>query len=143
MFHKTKTYEHECAIRNYYAKNLEFFRENKKLIGKELRYSSTYLRSDMRTIDTSNYLREWEFKIFADYKALGQILQYLALSRSETDLPVRGVIAAFDFSKELIFTNERLNLNLELVHLPEWIRNAGKSRKNRNLILPEIPFEHS
>ena len=116
----------ECRIRDYYAAHLETFRPEEKLARCEQRYSNSSLRADMRTINPQNTIFEWEFKINADYKALGQILQYVALAReNEKSRVIRGVIAAFTFTPELRLANERMNLNLELVLLPTWVRGAG------------------
>jgi len=84
----------------------------------------------MRTVDVANVLREWEFKLFAGPAALGQILTYVALSRREKAMmrPVRGVIAAFGFAKELLFTVEQMNLGIEFVVIPELIRWVGRRR---------------
>jgi len=116
----------ECRIRDYYAVNLGIFRPEQKLARCEQRYSNSSLRADMRTVNPQNTILEWEFKINADYKALGQILQYVALAReNEKSRVIRGVIAAFTFTPELRLANERMNLNLELVLLPTWLRGAG------------------
>ncbi|WP_449542703.1 hypothetical protein [Enterobacter ludwigii] len=116
----------ECRIRDYYAVNLGYFRPEEKLARCEQRYPNSLLRADMRTVNPQNTIREWEFKINADYKALGQILQYIALAReNENSRVIRGVIAAFTFTPELRLANERMNLNLELVLLPTWMRGAG------------------
>ena len=83
-------------------------------------------RADMRTVDRENVLREWEFKLYADYRALGQIIQYVALARlAENFRVIRGVIAAFEFSPELPKVVEVANLSIELVVIPDWMRGAG------------------
>ena len=84
-------------------------------------------RADMRTVDHGQTLREWEFKIEADYSSLGQALVYVALARraSNFERPVRGVVAAFSFPDHIAYANEAMNLGLELVEIPPWLRQAG------------------
>jgi hypothetical protein len=80
----------------------------------------------MRTVDCNDLLREWEFKLHADYRALGQILIYVSYARQELGFrPVQGVIAAFTFLPELRRAVEIMNLNIELLTLPPWMRAAG------------------
>ena len=136
-----KIYEHECRVRDAYADGLSDHRLGEVLARTEQGYEGTLLRADMRTIDKSDLIREWEFKIFADYKALGQILQYVALARrAENFRPIRGVIAAFNFAPEMIVANEVMNLNLEFVVLPSWLRRSGFVIGAPLQILPKIPF---
>ena len=132
----------ECRIRDYFSRLIEHQRPGEILVRREQRYSGSLLRADMRTVDQNDLLREWEFKLEADYKALGQILQYLALARTnEKFRPIRGVIAAFTFTKELRLANEIMNLNLELVELPAWMRGAGALPQSSNDTLGvRIPF---
>jgi hypothetical protein len=98
----------------------------------------------MRTVDKTQLLREWEFKIHADYRALGQILTYIALARRERDFArvVRGVIAAFDFQPEVRLAIEVLNLGIELVILPPWMAAAGgiPSSERADQTAPAIPY---
>lgn len=116
----------ECRVRDYFAEHLSERRMGELLVRREQRYAGSLLRADMRTIDQNNVIREWEFKIDADYKALGQILQYVALARTNEGFrAIRGVIAAFTFTSELRLANEVMNLNLEFVELPAWMRGAG------------------
>ncbi|MCH4880154.1 hypothetical protein EQV97_22605 [Pseudomonas sp. TMW22090] len=136
-----KIYAHECRVRDAYADALSDYRNGEILARTEQGYEGTLLRADMRTIDKSDLIREWEFKISADYKALGQILQYVALARkAESFRPIRGVIAAFHFSPEMIVANEVMNLNLEFVVLPSWLRRSGFVIGLPLQVLPKIPF---
>lgn len=123
-----KEFEHECRIRNCFAKNLSDLRPNERLIATESVYEGTGTRVDMRTIDKFNVLREWEFKIEAGYSALGQILTYLAMARLRDNFQNRitGVIAAFDFHPELAKVIEVMNLGVELVTIPQWMARAGR-----------------
>jgi hypothetical protein len=116
----------EIRVRDYYAESLRRVRPNEHFAAREQRYQGSALRADMRTVCQQNILYEWEFKIHADYRALGQILAYVALARRELNFrPVRGKIAAFSFSEEVVLANELLNLGLELVTIPDWMRFAG------------------
>ncbi len=136
-----KIFKHECRVRDEYARSLANYRNNEILARTEQRYVGTLLRADMRTVDTFDVIREWEFKINADYRALGQILQYVALARrAELFRPIRGVIAAFEFTPELRLANEVMNLNLELVLLPSWLRTSGYLNEEVGVTLPRIPF---
>nr|WP_180205472.1 hypothetical protein [Pseudomonas sp. SbOxS1]NYU05578.1 hypothetical protein [Pseudomonas sp. SbOxS1] len=136
-----KIYAHECRVRDAYAETLSDHRNGEILARTEQGYDGTLLRADMRTIDKSDLIREWEFKISADYKALGQILQYVALARkTENFRPIRGVIAAFRFSPEMIVANEVMNLNIEFVVLPSWLRRSGFVVGAPLQVLPKIPF---
>lgn len=93
----------ECKIRDCYIKNLHLLRPNEIYIAKEHPLHSSALRVDMQTVDINNTFRDWEFKIYADYKALGQLLTYIAYSKLESgfDQNIIGVIAAFSFQPEL------------------------------------------
>ncbi|QYY79484.1 PDDEXK family nuclease [Pseudomonas germanica] len=135
-----KIFEHECRVRDEFSRSLSNYRPSEILARTEQRYWGTLLRADMRTVDTDDVIREWEFKINADYKALGQIIQYVALARkAESFRPIRGVIAAFTFTNELRIANEVMNLNLELVLLPSWLRRSGYLIEEA-AVLPRIPF---
>ncbi|NWC70365.1 hypothetical protein HX873_20920 [Pseudomonas sp. P7758] len=139
-----KIYEHECRVRDEFARGLQNHRAGELLARTEQRYKGTLLRADMRTVDKSDLIREWEFKINADYKALGQILQYVALARqAESFRPIRGVIAAFSFTPEIIIANEVMNLNLELVVIPGWLRRSGYINEYSAASLPRIPYAPS
>ena len=119
-------YVHESRIRDLYAQTLTAERPFERFVKKEVRYPQSPVRADMRTVDYNDLLREWEFKIHADYRALGQILIYVARARKELAFrPVRGVIAAFTFLPELRHAVEIMNLNIELLTLPPWMRAAG------------------
>lgn len=84
------------------------------------------MRVDLRTVDASNLLREWEFKIVATYEALGQVLVYAHRAILENPhRQVRGVIAAFEFQPELYETVRGFCLNIELVTIPSWMAQAG------------------
>ena len=117
----------ERQIRDYYAANLPEFRPRELVLGKEVTYKSSSVRVDMRTVCSDNVIYEWEFKKFAEYKSLGQILTYMSLAELEfgSGVYIRGVIAAFGFDRHLQQTLRIQRLHIELVKLPDWIRNAG------------------
>ena len=119
-------YAHECHVRDAYAHNLRALRPDERLVKREHRYISAGRRIDMRTVDRLGTLREWEFKISADHRTLGQILIYLAHARRELGFrPIRGVIAAFEIPEELRIAVEVMSLNIEFVTIPSWMRSAG------------------
>lgn len=123
-------HERECRVRDYYASELAQHRPGELLIARENSYDGTAVRADMRTIDRSNVTRLWEFKISASYKALGQILVYMAMARRAEEAAgrtclIRGVIAAFNFQPEIAYAVERLNLSIELVTLSPVLAHAG------------------
>lgn len=119
-------YSNECRVRDAYAQRLSMFRPDERLVKKELRYATAARRVDMRTVDRLGTLREWEFKISADHRTLGQLLIYLSHARRELGFrPVRGVIAAFSVPDELRTAIEVMSLNIELVTLPSWMRYGG------------------
>jgi hypothetical protein len=96
----------------------------------------------MRTVDSGNVLRIWEFKIAASYDGLGQILSYLALERLATAFGrrVEGVLAAFSIQPEIRTAIGVLNLGIELVELPAKLRLAGGVPAITNSTpLPDIP----
>ena len=130
-------YAHETRIRNAFASVLRDYRKDERLAKKEVTYKEAGARSDMRTVDRQNIIREWEFKIEADYSALGQILVYVALARKEFRHKrlVRGVLAAFSFPENLVYTVEAMNLGIELYTIPGHLQNAG----NLGATLPEGP----
>jgi hypothetical protein len=65
--------------------------------------------------------------VHADHRALGQVLIYLAHARQQFSFrPVRGVIASFSIPDELRRAVEVMNLAIELVVLPTWMRAAGE-----------------
>ncbi|MEU0859275.1 hypothetical protein ABZ352_28205 [Streptomyces griseofuscus] len=133
-------YAHECAIRDTYARRLEDFRPQERLIRTELTYQEVGLRADMKTVDTDNVLRVWEFKIQADYNGLGQVLTYLAMERkSSPGRQVRAVLAAFEFADSILETNETLNLGIEMITLPPMLRRAG-SVPSQVVNADSIPF---
>ena len=121
-------FANECQIRDYYAENFAEFRLNERIIEREHKCGQTAIRADLYSVDCQKIFREWEFKIYADYKALGQILTYVAMARkhSEFKKTIRGVIAAFDFQPEVKEAIEILNLGIEIIQLPNWISGAGK-----------------
>lgn len=123
-----KEFERECLIRDTYALNIGQEKPDQIVIGKEARYRSSNLRVDLQTVDKHNLYREWEFKLYADYKALGQILVYVAEAKMESNFEkdISGVIAAFEFQPELISTIRMMNLAIELVEIPKWMAMAGK-----------------
>ena len=131
-----ESYAREVRIRDLYAARLQELRPNEKLLKTEYSFLGARARADMRTLDSSEVLRIWEFKIIADYSGLGQALTYLALTRHELghSRTVKGVLAAFEISDEIRLTNEVLNLGLELVLIPQTLRQAGG-------ILPSTHFD--
>lgn len=138
-------YERESRIRDYYAAELEQHRPDELLIARENSYAGTAVRADMRTIDRRNIIRLWEFKIRASYTALGQILVYVAMARRAEgyEPPIRGVIAAFEFQREIIDAVERLNLGIELVSLPPVLALAGGLPDGlARTPIPPIPAPH-
>lgn len=137
-----RLYEHECRIRNAFAADFRTQRPMERVISRETRYKTTALRADLRSVDGTGLIREWEFKIEADHYVLGQILTYVAHARRELNFrPVRGVIAAFTFTNELQMAIEVMNLNIELVTVPPWLRRGGKNPASgkRALSIPLIP----
>jgi hypothetical protein len=136
----------EWSIRDAYAARLAEFRPNERVWRTEHIYYPSLLRGDLRTVDTANRVRIWEFKIKAGYDGLGQILTYVALARKETDFsrPVLGVLAAFEFALELATAIEVLNLGIELVTLPEPLRLAGQVPATVSpVVIPNIPHTHA
>lgn len=137
-----RLFAHECRIRNAFAADFSMQRPLERVMSKETRYKVTALRADLRSIDQRGLIREWEFKIDADHYVLGQILTYVAHARKELNFrPVRGVIAAFTFSADLQMAIEVMNLNIELVFIPLWLRNAGKNPAlgAKPVSIPSIP----
>ena len=140
---KAPEFEHECRIRDFYAKHFNNERSDELLVATEHSFSDGSTRADMVTIDKSELIRIWEFKIKADFDALGQILSYVALAKRKFNFErsVRGVIAAFEFRPEIPLAIEILNLNIEQVIIPAWMRQAGSiplTQQVRPLIV-EIP----
>lgn len=132
----------EVRVRDFFAARIERVRPLEKVVKREQGYEASNLRADLRTVDTGDILREWEFKLHADYRAIGQIQTYVALARRDLGPAriVRGVIAAFTFSDEVRLTNESMNLNLELFVLPNWMRGAGSvPLQAAGVCLPLIP----
>lgn len=119
-------------------RNLKMFRPNEICVSKELSLNSSSLRVDMQTVDIHNNFRDWEFKIYADYKALGQLLTYMAYSKLENGFNqnVLGVIAAFSFQPELEQTIRIWGLPIETVQIPMWMKNAGNLYPNPTFHLP-------
>lgn len=125
--HLVDDFARECEIRDHYASQLSEHRSCERLIRTEPTFAGSSLRADMKTVDASNVLRVWEFKIHADYRGLGQVLTYLALERlSSPGRQVRAVLAAFTFSTEITQANEILNLGIEMITLPPKLQLAGK-----------------
>jgi hypothetical protein len=136
-------YAHECRVRDTFAHNLPALRPDERLVKREHRYVAAGRRIDMRTVDRLGTLREWEFKISADHRTLGQILIYLSHARRELGFrPIRGVIAAFDIPEELRTTVEVMSLNIEFVTIPSWMRCAGFVPDTVNYHpIPTMPFK--
>lgn len=139
-------YDHEVQIQKAYAARLAELREGEELIPSGRRFECCDLIADMATVDKTNTIRIWEFKIRADYRSLGQIVTYLALARYEEVIanwvpaqPPRrlvGVLAAFEFQPEIMLTNVVMNLGIECVVIPPFLRNAGN-------VPPAIPKPHT
>ncbi|MBN9654700.1 hypothetical protein J0K78_10535 [Halobacillus sp. GSS1] len=121
-------FEKECLIRDEYGQQIDQLKPGQIVIGRETSYEESKIRVDLQTVDQNDVFREWEFKLYADYKALGQVLTYVTQRKLETnfDTEVIGVIAAFEFQPELVKTIRVLNLAIELVTVPNWLANAGK-----------------
>ncbi len=130
-----EAYDHEVRIQKAYAERLNDLRDGEELISSSHRFDCCDLIADMATVDQTNTIRIWEFKIRADYKSLGQIVTYLALERYEEVIknwvpaqgPKRivGVLAAFEFQPEIMLANVVMNLGIECVVIPPFLRNAG------------------
>lgn len=138
----TPTFAHECKIRDYYCSRLKEFRRDELAIKREATFEGWALRADLRTVDHNNVLREWEFKIRADYSSLGQILTYTALMREQLNFErdVQGVIAAFQIPDYLLKAIRINNLSIELVTLPEWMAKAGEVPLTTQELSPiEVP----
>ncbi len=140
-------FAHECKIRDFYASKLHELRPSEKVSKKEVRYPTSLVRADLRTIDDRNVIREWEFKLLADYKSIGQILAYIAQAKLQHGLlrPILPVIAAFSFPEEIktaVYVN---NLGIELVNIPPQFRRAGgipdfRAPRNQIPLIPRTPL---
>ena len=117
----------ECKIRDFYSEQMPKLRPAELVVMREATFQNWPLRADLRTVDQSNVLREWEFKLRADYSSLGQILTYTALIREQLNFErdVQGVIAAFEIPEHLVKAIRINNLNIEMVVLPPWMAQAG------------------
>lgn len=120
-------YEKETKIRDHYADNLGDLRKKEVLIGREVKTHNHNLSIDMLTVDHKNTIRVWEFKLTADYSAIGQLIVYMALKKQETGgtRRIKGVIAAVNIPD---FISESINMSLldiELVEIPKTIINCG------------------
>ena len=60
-----RLYAHECRIRNAFARDFKEQRPLERVLSCETRYAATALRADLRSVDRTGLLREWEFKIQA------------------------------------------------------------------------------
>lgn len=137
-----EAFAHECQIRDQYAARLVEFRPHERLLKTESGFTGSRVRADMRTIDRSNQLRVWEFKIKASYDGLGQILTYVAQAEIETkfERSVQGVLAAFSFKGEIRAAVRVHRLGIELVELPPKLRLAGGVPAHASLMsVPDIP----
>jgi hypothetical protein len=137
-----EVFAHECRIRDLYAARLDEFRPRERLLKTESRPAGSRLRADMRTVDRSDVLRIWEFKIAASYEGLGQILTYVALERLANNFQrdVQGVLAAFTIQPEIRTAIDVLNLGIEVVELPNKLRLAGGIPAITTVpALPQIP----
>lgn len=124
-------FAHECRIRDAYAKAFPVLRRDEKVLQCEAGYETSPVRADLRSIDSRNVIRVWEFKIEADYSSLGQVLTYLALAKVEEgpdralERPIVGVIAAFTIPREIRLAVSMNNLGIEIVEIPPYLREAG------------------
>jgi len=124
----------ENAVRDFYAANLNTLRDGReRLVGTEMVHANSLVRADMRTVDSNDVIREWEFKLVADYSALGQILVYTAALKVHYNFQrdIRGVIAALKIPPEISQAVRVGALNIELVVIPSWIYNAGAPTKKQ------------
>jgi hypothetical protein len=148
-------FAHETRIRDVFSNNLTIHRPLERLVKREVKYANSLVRADMRTVDQDDLLREWEFKLVANYSALGQILTYLSLIRREYKFKrqIRGVIAAFVIPPLIEETIETMNLGIELVRIPNSLRAAGNiptlygaaQQANQGLFIPNtnhLIFNH-
>jgi hypothetical protein len=124
---ETDVFAHECRIRDLYAGRLTSLRPRELVAQREVRYANSLIRADLRTLDEDNVIREWEFKLQADYRALGQVLSYVAQAKLEFTFArtVTGVIAAFSIPPEIRLAVQVNNLGIELVDIPAWMRLGG------------------
>jgi len=124
-----KQFAYECHIRDFFAKNITQFRPGELVSSKEVIYAKSNIRADLRTVNCRDVIFEWEFKIEADYSAIGQVLSYTAQAKTEFGFKrtVRPVIAAFKFPDEIKLAIEVNNLGIETVELPLWLRAAGST----------------
>ena len=139
-----EVFARECRIRDAYAARLREFRPQERLLKTENTLVGSRVRADMRTVDSANRLRLWEFKLDVSYDGLGQILTYVALERrSDLDRQVRGVLAGFTIQPVIRIAVEMLNLGIELVELPGMLRLAGGVPALPATPVPDIPrFAH-
>jgi hypothetical protein len=117
----------ERAVRDLYASRLDEFRPDEMLLQTEHTFMGSGIRADMRTIDRTDVVRVWEFKLVASYDGLGQALAYWAQERiaAKQERQVKGVLAAFEIRPQIIAAVENLNLGLELVVIPAKLRAGG------------------
>jgi len=135
----------EARVRSFYMEHLNSLHPEQRCVGIEVGYRNSSVRADARTVNKLNLRREWEFKIGADYSALGQILTYMATAKHDMNFKreIRGVIAAFSFRTDLVHTIEVLNPNVELVTIPNWVRYAGRVPMNLEASRPpSIPSKN-
>jgi hypothetical protein len=145
-----RQFAHECHIRDLYSTRIREFRPDELLLETEHTFVNSPVRADMRTVDRSDVLRIWEFKIRGGYDGLGQVLTYLALERLQVNFakPVKAVFAAFSFMPEVLTAVEVLNLGVECVVIPNKLSLAGGvplvSNPDRPpLVIPNIPIPPS
>ena len=114
----------ETEVRNIFASHFNDLRGGgEKLIGYENKCGDSFLRSDLRSILPDGTILEWEFKLEADYSALGQVLVYMSKVKSEYNFnrKVRGVIAALCIPEKIIEAVYKNGLDIELVTIPKWV----------------------
>jgi hypothetical protein len=142
-----EAFARECKIRDAYALRLREFRPQEWLLKTENTLAGSRVRADMRTVDSANRLRLWEFKVEVSYDGLGQIQTYVALERraqlarrTQPGQMVRGVLAGFTIQPEIRIAVEMLNLGIELVELPGVLRLAGGVPALPPTPVPDIPL---
>lgn len=136
-------FAHECRIRDAFAAKLTELRPGELVSKRDVRYLTSTVRADLRTVDRGNVIREWEFKVEADYSSIGQALTYLAQAKLDLgfDRTVLGVIAAFTIPREIRLAVSVNNLGIELVEIPTHLCEAGfvPSGSAAGRVIPAIP----
>lgn len=132
---------YETELRDKFAAKLQYFRPNEKLLSKEA-INEFGLRTDMETVDVNNTIRIWEFKLRADYSAIGQIIVYTNLKRLEShaNRQIVGVIAAVEIPEYVEKSINACGLAIEFVKIPRSVSGLKKHLLDSNIKLM-IPTE--